>query len=79
MREGASAHLKVPQVPQGQVPDIFQLVNVIVSVIVSFLFTKIQRSFLRKSYNQPKFRPVMSAEISAHITKTKKGGATLKL
>ena len=36
-----SAHL-----PQGQVPDIFQLVNVIVSVIVSFLFTKLQRSFL---------------------------------
>ena len=32
--------------PQGQVPDIFQLVNVIVSVIVSFLFTKLQRSFL---------------------------------
>ena len=38
-----SAHL-----PQGQVPDIFQLVNVIVSVIVSFLFTKLQRSFLKR-------------------------------
>ena len=47
-----SAHfvwaLKKIILPQGQVPDIFQLVNVSVSVIVSFLFTKLQRSFLKR-------------------------------